>query len=104
MGAMAALQFAATFPSRAQRVAMVCGTARVPAYNRVFLASLRAAICADAAWSPAEQRFVARPAAGLNAFGAIYAGWGLRFKSLPDPSPHPPTPFRRRLPQPARGP
>jgi homoserine O-acetyltransferase/O-succinyltransferase len=85
MGAMAALQFAATFPSRAQRVAMVCGTARVPAYNRVFLASLRAAICADAAWSPAEQRFVARPAAGLNAFGAIYAGWGLR-SNPPPPS------------------
>ena len=38
MGAMAALQFGAAFPGRAERIAMVCGTARVPAYNRVFLA------------------------------------------------------------------
>ena len=77
MGAMAALHFAALFPDRVQRVAAVCGAATVSHYNRVFLASLKAALCADPAWDDGAQSFLGPPARGLQAFGTIYAGWGL---------------------------
>lgn len=77
MGAMAALHFAALFPDKVQRVAAVCGAATVSHYNRVFLASLKAALCADPAWDAGAQSFLGPPARGLQAFGTIYAGWGL---------------------------
>ena len=77
MGAMAALHFAALFPDKVACVAAVCGAAKTSHYNRIFLASLKAALCADAAWDPASQRFTGTPTRGLTAFGTIYAGWGL---------------------------
>eukprot|EP00802_Teleaulax_amphioxeia_P018337 Tamp_18528.p1 GENE.Tamp_18528~~Tamp_18528.p1 ORF type:complete len:426 (+),score=68.94 Tamp_18528:104-1279(+) len=77
MGAMAALHFAALFPDKVARVAAVCGAAKTSHYNRIFLASLRVALCADEAWDEKENHFSRRPARGLRAFGTIYAGWGL---------------------------
>jgi homoserine O-acetyltransferase len=32
---------------------------------------------ADAAWNPRTARFTGRPSRALEAFGAIYAGWGV---------------------------
>ena len=77
MGAMAGLHFAALFPDKVERVAAVCGAATVSHYNRIFLASLKAALCADPAWDEAAQRFTEAPVRGLKAFGTVYAGWGL---------------------------
>ena len=55
MGAMAALHFAALFPDKVARVAAVCGAAKTSHYNRIFLASLRATLCADDAWDETAQ-------------------------------------------------
>ena len=77
MGAMQGLHFAALFPSAVRRVVAVCGIAAPSHYNRVFLASLRAALLADPQWEEEEQRFRGVPTRGLEAFGTIYAGWGL---------------------------
>ena len=77
MGAMAALHFAALFPAKVERVAAVCGAATVSHYNRIFLASLKVALCTDPAWDSEARCFTEAPVRGLRAFGTIYAGWGL---------------------------
>jgi len=77
MGAMAALHYAALFPDQVQRVAAVCGAAKVSHFNRVFLASLKAGLCADEAWDDNALHFSRYPSRGIRAFGTIYAGWGL---------------------------
>ena len=47
MGAMQALHFGCLYPSRVQRIAAVCGSARCFEGNKEFLESLRAAASAD---------------------------------------------------------
>lgn len=77
MGAQQALHFACRFPSRVRRVAAVCGVARTTEYNRVFLATLRHALCGDPSWNDAAQAFTSFPHRGMRVFAAVYAGWAL---------------------------
>ena len=65
--------------------------------NHIFLRSIEAALKADSAWDDAACRFSHRPTRGLEAFSAIYAGWGvgeawcapLRWAASPDRIVHP---------------
>ncbi|CAE8599905.1 unnamed protein product, partial [Polarella glacialis] len=79
MGAMQAIHWAAMFPERVQRVAAVCGSAKVSDFNIVFLDSLEAALLADQDCRRSEGRIrLTGPCKqGLKAFARIYAGWGV---------------------------
>lgn len=70
MGAQQACRWAVEAPARVKRLMMICGTARTRPHNRVFLESLLATLRVD----PNYQTNLP-PAAGLKAFGRIYAGW-----------------------------
>jgi homoserine O-acetyltransferase len=75
MGACQAFQWAAQYPDMVKAAAPIAGSAKTASYNKVFLLSLRRALELDPAF---EGGFYHRPPlAGLRAFAAIYAGWGL---------------------------
>jgi homoserine O-acetyltransferase/O-succinyltransferase len=73
MGAQQAYHWGALYGDRVARIAALCGTARTTDHNRIFLASLRAALTADPTWTGRE--FVGTPDRGLRAFARIYASW-----------------------------
>lgn len=73
MGAMQVFHWGAHYPDRVERIAPFCGAARCSRHNYVFLAGLKAALTADGAFD--HGRYTAPPAAGLAAFGRVYAGW-----------------------------
>lgn len=75
MGGMQAYHWAALFPDIVERIAVICGAARVSPHNFVFLEGIKAALTADPAYR--DGRFVALPERGLRAVGRIYAGWAL---------------------------
>ena len=76
MGGMQAYQWAALYPEQVERAIVVCGSARCSPHNRVFLSGLLRTLEA-APEHIGNGRFSAEPQAALNAFGHIYAGWGL---------------------------
>jgi homoserine O-acetyltransferase/O-succinyltransferase len=73
MGAIQAFHWAALYPDMVERVAPICGAARCSRHNYVFLAGLKAGLVADQNFNGGE--YLAKPVAGLKAFGRIYAGW-----------------------------
>ena len=73
MGGLQSFEWGASFPSMVERIAPICGAARCSRHNYVFLAGLRAALTADAAWNGGD--YTTRPVQGLKAFGRVYAGW-----------------------------
>lgn len=73
LGALQAWEWAVRFPELVQRLLPFCGAARCSRHNFVFLEGLRAALEADATFKGG--RYAERPAAGLRAFGRVYAGW-----------------------------
>ena len=73
MGAIQAFHWAALYPDMVERVAPICGAARCSRHNYVFLAELKAGLVADQNFNGGE--YLAKPVAGLKAFGRIYAGW-----------------------------
>ncbi|MBC1260446.1 alpha/beta fold hydrolase [Synechococcus sp. BSF8S] len=73
MGAQQAYHWAALEPGAVERICCLCGTARTPPPNRLFLLSLRQALTADPAWD--GRRFSATPEQGLRTFALIYASW-----------------------------
>ncbi|OZI31614.1 hypothetical protein CAL29_27410 [Bordetella genomosp. 10] len=75
MGAMQAYHWAALFPQRVKRIAVVCGAARCSAYNRLFIDAASLALTADAAWQDGE--FRGFPQRGFRAMGRVYAAAGL---------------------------
>jgi len=74
MGAIQAYHWAAMFPDRVERAAIVCGSARTSVHNRVFLKGLLATLEA-APEHVGGGRFSSEPGAALRAFSRIYAGW-----------------------------
>jgi homoserine O-acetyltransferase len=76
MGAQQAYHWAAAFPDAVERIVVNCGSARTAVHNRVFLAGLVATLEAAPEYQGGG-RFAAQPAAALNAFGRIYAGWAV---------------------------
>ena len=73
MGGLQSFEWATAYPAMVERVAPIAGAARCARHNYVFLASLRAALTADATWNGGD--YIGKPVAGLKAFGRIYAGW-----------------------------
>lgn len=75
MGGMQAYHWAALFPDRVERLAVVCGAAKTSPHNSVFLEGVKAALTADINYQ--DGRFVAFPERGLRAMGRLYAGWAM---------------------------
>ena len=75
MGGLQAYHWAALFPERVERIAVVCGAAQCSPHNFVFLEGVKAALTADANFQ--DGWFVAQPDRGLRAMGRVYAGWAL---------------------------
>ena len=73
MGAQQAYHWAVLEPQRPQRICCIAGTARTTPHNRLFLLSLRQALCNDPAWNGSG--FEAVPERGLRSFALIYASW-----------------------------
>lgn len=73
MGALQAWEWAVRFPHLVERLLPFCGTARCSPHNFVFLEGVKAALLADPSFDAG--RYAAPPAAGLRAFGRVYAGW-----------------------------
>ena len=86
MGAQQAYHWAAAFPDAVARIVVNCGSARTTVHNRIFLASLMAALEAAPEYQGRGQ-FSAQPKAALRVFGRIYAGWGPQPGFLPRQPP-----------------
>ena len=76
MGAQQAYHYAAAFPSEAERIIAICGSARTAVHNQVFLRGLLA-ILEAAPENLGQGRFSTEPVAAIRAFARIYAGWAL---------------------------
>jgi homoserine O-acetyltransferase len=75
MGGQQAYEWAAAFPDRVPRAAVLCGAARTTPHTHVFLEGMRAALTVDAAY--AEGDYTQPPRRGLRAMGRAWAGWAL---------------------------
>lgn len=75
MGACQTYQWASMYPDMVRAAAPIAGSARTASFNKVFLMALRRALTLDPAF--AEGYYERAPVAGLRAFAAIYAGWGV---------------------------
>lgn len=75
MGAQQAFHWGALFPDRVEKIMAICGSAKTSPHNFVFLEGVKAALTADEAWK--DGWFAAQPVRGFQAFGRVYAGWGL---------------------------
>jgi homoserine O-acetyltransferase/O-succinyltransferase len=63
----------ALYRNRVERIAALCGTARITEHNKIFLESLRTALTVDRAWNGTS--FTNIPDRGFRAFARIYASW-----------------------------
>ena len=75
MGGQQAYEWAAWFPDRVARAAVLCGAAKTTAHTHVFLEGMRAALTADVAWAQGD--YTEPPRRGLRAIGRAWAGWAL---------------------------
>lgn len=75
MGGMQAYHWAAAFPDRVRRIAVVCGAARCSPHNHVFLEGVKATLQTDADYANGWFNGPARR--GLAAMARVYAGWAL---------------------------
>ena len=75
MGALQTYQWASLYPELVDKIAPVCGSARVSNHNFVFLEGVKAALTADDAFKGGW--YESPPSKGLRAFGRVYAGWAL---------------------------
>ncbi|HEX5320262.1 MAG TPA: alpha/beta fold hydrolase [Stellaceae bacterium] len=75
MGAQQAFHWAALFPDRVEKIMAICGSSKTSPHNFVFLEGVKAALTADEAWR--DGWFATQPVRGFQAFGRVYAGWGL---------------------------
>ena len=66
-------QWGAQYPDMVEAILPFCASARTSPHNKVFLEGVKAALTADAAFAGGD--YTAPPAAGLRAFGRVYAGW-----------------------------
>lgn len=73
LAAVQAYHWAALFPELVERFLPFCGAARCSPHNFVFLEGVKAALCADGTYR--DGTYEQKPAAGLRAFGRVYAGW-----------------------------
>lgn len=75
MGGMQAYHWAALFPQCVERLAVVCGAAKISPHNFVFLEGVKGALTADAHFQ--DGCFSGFPERGLRAMGRVYASWAM---------------------------
>jgi homoserine O-acetyltransferase/O-succinyltransferase len=75
MGGQQAYEWAAWFPERVPRAAVICGAARTTPHTHVFLEGMRAALTADGVWAGGD--YAEPPRRGLRALGRAWAGWAV---------------------------
>jgi homoserine O-acetyltransferase/O-succinyltransferase len=75
MGACQTYQWASQYPDMVAAACPIAGSARTASFNKVFLLALRRTLELDPVFS--EGYYPRAPIAGLRAFAAIYAGWGV---------------------------
>ena len=75
MGAVQGLQWAVQYPDMVEALAALCGAGRTAIYTKIFVLALKRALSLDPAFN--NGFYIEPPVAGLKAFAAIYAGWGL---------------------------
>ncbi|MDB5776091.1 MAG: hypothetical protein JWP38_2224 [Herbaspirillum sp.] len=75
LGGMQAYHWAALFPQRVERLAVICGAAKTSPHNLVFLEGVKATLTADAHYQ--DGRFTGFPERGLRAMGRVYASWAM---------------------------
>ena len=75
MVGMQAYHWAALFPQSVERLAVICGAARIAPHNHVFLEGVKATLTADAHYQ--DGYFTGFPERGLRAMGRVYAGWAM---------------------------
>jgi homoserine O-acetyltransferase/O-succinyltransferase len=73
MGAQQAFQWAVSYPDFADRIVATSGTAKTYEHGIVRLEGQIAALTADAAFEGGDYK--SPPTKGLEAFGAVWAGW-----------------------------
>ncbi|MEM7170052.1 MAG: alpha/beta fold hydrolase [Pseudomonadota bacterium] len=73
MAGCQAFHWGAQFPDMVEAILPFCASAKTSPHNFVFLEGVKAALQADAAWQGGDYKDP--PAAGLKAFGRVYAGW-----------------------------
>lgn len=73
MGAVTCFHWAALFPKFVERVAPICGAARISRHNHVFLEGMRGILTADPAWD--QGHYVAPPRLGLKTMARAWAAW-----------------------------
>ena len=73
MGAQQAFQWAVSYPEFADRIVATSGTAKTYPHGIVRLEGQIAALTADAAFENGDYK--SPPKKGLEAFGAVWAGW-----------------------------
>ena len=66
-------EWGAQFPDLVDAILPFCASARTSPHNQVFLEGVKAALQADRAFAGGD--YASPPAAGLKAFGRVYAGW-----------------------------
>ncbi len=74
MGAFQAYQWGLAHPDLVERIAPMCGAAKVSPHCFVFLEGVKAALLADPAYKGGD--YDKPPEVGLKALGRVYAGWG----------------------------
>jgi len=75
MGAFQAYQWGLSYPDLVERIAPMCGAARVSPHCYVFLEGAKAALTTDPAFAGGD--YAQQPAAGMRAMARVWAGWGL---------------------------
>jgi homoserine O-acetyltransferase len=66
-------QWAAQYPNMVKAILPFCASSKTSIHNHVFLEGVKAALTADKNWN--KGNYKRQPAAGLRAFGRVYAGW-----------------------------
>jgi homoserine O-acetyltransferase len=75
MGGQQAYHWGALHPEMAERICVVCGSAKTAPHNFVFLEGVKGALTADPNWQ--DEWFAEKPIRGLRALSRVYAGWAL---------------------------
>jgi homoserine O-acetyltransferase len=73
MGAQQAYHWAVLFPDKIERLAPICGSARISRHNYAFLEGMKAVLTLDPAWQ--DGWYAQPPSRGLRALGRAWAAW-----------------------------
>lgn len=73
MGALQSFEWAAAYPGMVERLAPICGAARVSRHNVAFLKGMQAILACDPVFR--EGHYDTQPIAGLRAVGRAWSPW-----------------------------